>query len=34
MALLETGMQINTITLGFIENHSLDVGPLSDLIGR
>ena len=34
MALLDNGAQINTITLGFVENHSLDVGPLSDLVGR
>ena len=34
MALLDNGMQINTITPGFIKNHSLDVGPLSDLVGR
>ena len=34
VALLDSGTQINTIMLGFIENHSLDVGPLSDLIGR
>ena len=33
MALLDNGTQINTITLKFIENHSLDVGPLSDLVG-
>ena len=26
--------QINTITPRFVENHSLDVRPLSDLIGR
>ena len=32
MALLDNGTQINTITPEFIENHSLDVGPLSDLI--
>ena len=34
MALLDNGVQINTITLGFVENHSLDVGPLSDLVDR
>ena len=34
MALLDNGAQINTIMLGFVENHSLDVGPLSDLVGR
>ena len=34
MALLDNGVQINTIVLGFIENHSLDIGLLSDLIGR
>ena len=34
MALLDSGAQINTIMPGFIENHSLDVGPLSDLMGR
>ena len=34
MAVLDNGAQINTITLGFIENHSLDIGPLSDLMGR
>ena len=33
MALLDNGAQINTIMLGFIENHFLDVGPLSDLMG-
>ena len=33
MALLDSGMQINTITPGYMENHSLDVGPISDLIG-
>ena len=32
MALLDNSdMQINTIMLGFAENHSLDVEPLSDL---
>ena len=30
---LDNGTQINIITLGFTENHSLDIRPLSDLIG-
>ena len=34
MALLDNSAQINTITPEFIENHSLDVRPLSDLIHR
>ena len=34
MALLDNGVQINTIMPGFVENCSLDVGPLSDLVGR
>ena len=34
MALLDNGTQINTITLGLINNYSLDMGPLSDLVGR
>ena len=34
MALLDNDMQINTIMQGFVENCSLDVGPLSDLVGR
>ena len=33
MALLDNGMQINTIMLGFVKTHSLDIGPLSDLVG-
>ena len=33
MALLDNGAQINTIMPGFIDNHSLDVGPLSNLVG-
>ena len=32
MALLDNGAQINTIMPGFVENHSLDVEPLSDLM--
>ena len=34
LALLGNGTQINTITLGYVENRSLGVGPISDLIGR
>ena len=34
MALPDNGVQINSITLGFFENCSFDVGPLSDLVGR
>ena len=34
MALLDNGTQINTIILGFIKNNSLDMGPLSGLVGR
>ena len=34
MALLDNGVQLNTIMLSFIEKCSLDVGPLSDLVGR
>ena len=33
MAFLDNGMQINTSTPGYVENHSLNLGPLSDLIG-
>ena len=33
MALLDNGLQINTIMLCFVENHSLDVGPPSGLVG-
>ena len=32
MALLDNGAQINTITLKYISNHSLQVGPITDLI--
>ena len=34
MALLNNGMQINAIMQSFINNCSLDIGPLSDLVGR
>ena len=34
MALLDNGAQINTITPSFIKTCSLEVGPLSDLVGR
>ena len=33
MALLNNGIQINTIMPSFVENHSFEVGPLSDLVG-
>ena len=32
MALLDNGMQINTIMPGFVKSHSFEVGPLSDLV--
>ena len=34
MALLDNGAQINTITPGFFKECSLNIGPLSDLVGR
>ena len=34
MALLDNGMQINTIMPSFVKTCSLEVGPLSDLVGR
>ena len=34
MALLDNSAQINTIMPGFVESCSLDVWPLSDLVGR
>ena len=34
MALQDNGTQFNTIMPGYVENHSLDIGPISDLIGR
>ena len=33
MALLDNGAQINTIMLGYVSDHSLQVGPITDLIG-
>ena len=32
MALLDNGVQVNTITLKYVSNHSLQVGPITDLI--
>ena len=33
MALLDNGMQINTITPNYVKNHLLEMGPITDLIG-
>ena len=33
MALLDNVAQINTITLKYVRDHSLQVGPITDLIG-
>ena len=33
MALLDNGAQINTITLKYVSDHLLQVGPIADLIG-
>ena len=33
MALLDNGAQVNTITPKYIEEHSLPVGPITDLMG-
>ena len=33
MALLDNGMQINTITPNYVKNHWLEMGPIADLIG-
>ena len=33
MALLDNGAQINTITPRYVSNHSLQVGPITGLIG-
>ena len=34
MALLDNDVQIYTIHPNFVKSHSLEVGPLSDLVGR
>ena len=34
MALLNNGVQIKLLLLSFVEEHSLNVGPLTDLVGR
>ena len=33
MSLLEYGAQINTIMPNYVKDHSLDMGPITDLIG-
>ena len=33
MALLDSGAQINTIMLRYVSDHSLQVGPITDLMG-
>ena len=33
MALLDNGVQVNTITPKYIKEHSLPVGPITDLMG-
>ena len=33
MALLDNGAQVNTITLRYVNEHSLQVGPITDLMG-
>ena len=33
MALLDNGAQINMITLKYVSDHSLQVGPITNLIG-
>ena len=32
-ALLDNGMQINTITPNYVRSHSLEMGPITDLTG-
>ena len=33
MALLDNGVQVNTITPRYVKEHSLQVGPITDLMG-
>ena len=33
MALLDNGVQVNTITLRYVKEHSLQMGPITDLMG-
>ena len=33
MALLDNGTQVNTIMLRYVSDHSLQVGPITDLMG-
>ena len=33
MELLDIGAQVNTIMLRYVSNHSLEVGPITDLMG-
>ena len=33
MALLDNGAQVNTITPRYVSNHSLQVGPITNLMG-
>ena len=33
MALLDNGVQVNTIMPKYVSNHSLQVGPITDLMG-
>ena len=33
MDLLDNGMQINTITPSYVKSHSLEMGPITNLIG-
>ena len=33
MALLDNGAQVNTITLRYVKEHSLTVGPITNLMG-
>ena len=33
MALLDNGAQLNTITPRYVSNHSLQIGPITNLVG-